>query len=98
MPEPVQSEAQPEETKRRRAFSDVKIGRRIALAVYTVAVVIALNHWVLGRVIPAGTMISNFFIVVLALVFVFRPGWFDLWKKSEEKRLRDWRPHPGGWL
>lgn len=93
MPENIQSEA-----KRRRAFSDVKAGTRVALAIYTIAGVIALNHWIVGRMIPVGAMISNFFIILLGLVFVFRPGWFDLWKKSEEKRVEDWHPHPGGWL
>jgi hypothetical protein len=97
MPERVQSAARREEAKRRRRFSDVTLGRRIALAVYIVAAVIALNHWVMGRVVPGVSMISDLLISILALIFVFRPGWFDFWKKSEEKRVEDWHAHPGQW-
>jgi hypothetical protein len=89
----------PEPVTPGRSWLSASKRKRVLLGIVAVAaglVAVALDRWILGAGRGMYWVMIPFLLYILLLVL--RPEWVVRFEKSEEERLKNWKPHPGQFM
>jgi hypothetical protein len=89
----------PEPVTAGRSWLRINKRKRILLGIVALAVgllALIFDKWMLGAGRGMYWLMAPFIVYILLLVF--RPQWVVRFEKSEEDRLKNWKPHPGQFM
>lgn len=92
-------EALPERVTAGRAWVRIKRRKRVLLGIVALAaglLALVLDKWMLGAGREMYWLMAPLLVYILLLVF--RPQWVVRFEKSEEEKLKDWKPDPGQFM
>jgi hypothetical protein len=97
--EEVLVEPVPEPVTAGRSWLRIDKRKRVVLGIVVLVVgllALIFDRWMLGASRGMYWLMVPFLVYILILVF--RPQWVVRFEKSEEERLKNWKPHPGQFM